>query len=223
VAAGLASGRDFPVRYALFVPAFSAAAAACAAGGLLAWMRGRRGTGEIVASPAALAAAWLLLAALAFAPTHLDNRLKRAYRAARAEGTLRGRMLAMNPASRFQAGWAGRLPAGARPLTFYRPERLLAFSAGFRPIVAVEDPGTAALFARERDPARLEEALAARGVTHVYFEAGAPVPPGFPLDPAPLAARLRERAPLWGEGGFEMYALESPRPGAAKPPARTRE
>jgi hypothetical protein len=210
LAAGLVFARNFPTRYALFIPAFTAAATACAAGGLLAWMRGGRGTGEILASPAALAIGWMLLVALALLPTHLDNRLKHAFRTAWQEGTLRERMLALSPASRFQAGWTGTLPPGARPLTFYRPERLIAFSAGFRPVVAIEDPEMAALFDREKDPVELEKALAARGITHVYFESRSQVPDGFPLDAAPLVARLRGRTPLWREGGFEMYVIETP-------------
>ncbi|MBI3128483.1 MAG: hypothetical protein HYZ11_12830 [Candidatus Tectomicrobia bacterium] len=223
LAAGLAFARNFPVRYALFIPAFTAAAAACAAGGLLAWMRTRRGTGELLASPIALGAGWMLLVALALAPTHLDNRLKRGFRAGWQEGRLRERMLAASPASRFQAGWAERLPAGAKLLTFYRPERLVAFTAGFRPAVAVEDPELAALVAREKDPARLERALAARGVTHVYFESRTLVPPGFPLDPAGLAGRLRGRPPLWREAGFEMHALEAVSSGVEKKPPGARE
>lgn len=212
-AGGLVFARNFPVRYALFIPAFSAVSAAAVAGGLTGWMRGRRGTGERLASPGALLGAWMLLVALALVPTHLDNRLKRALHASARGGSLWAGVLSASPASREQTGWTGRLPAGARPLTFYRPERLAAFSAGFRPAVAVEDPAAAALFARVKDPARLEEALAARGITHVYFESRSPVPPGFPLDPAPLVARLRGRPPLWREGGFEMYALRaSPRP-----------
>lgn len=77
-------------------------------------------------------------------------------------------------------------------------------------MVAIEDPELAALFAREKDPAGLESALAARGLTHLYFESATRVPAGFPLDPAPLATHLRRRTPLWREGGFEMYALEAP-------------
>ncbi|MEK6709911.1 MAG: hypothetical protein AABZ64_04960, partial [Nitrospinota bacterium] len=209
-AGGAVFARNFPVRYALFIPAFSAAAAACVAGGLIGWMRERRGTGELMASPGALTAAWVLLVGLALLPTHLDNRLKRAFRAAGRPGTLGERVLGASPASHFQASWKEKLPAGARPLTFYRPERLVALSAGVRPVVAVEDPEVAALFERQADPAALEKALAARGFTHVYFESQSPALPGFPLKTDPLVARLRERSPLWRSEGFEIHALAPP-------------
>ncbi len=113
----------------------------------------------------------------------------------------------MSPVSRFQSGWPGRLPRGARPLTFYLPERLFALSLGWRPVVAVEDPAIAPLFARGGEGAALEEALRARGITHVYFESRIPVPEKFPIQPQAFVEHLRRRAPLWRAEGFEMYAL----------------
>ncbi|MEE9275592.1 MAG: hypothetical protein V3V62_09830 [bacterium] len=198
---------DFPVRYALHISAFTAVCAACAAGGLLERMRSRRGTGRLLSSPRALPVAWALAVLLAVLPTHLDNRLKRGFRTAARASSLRGRALGMNAASRFQSGWPGRLPPGARPLTFYRPERLFALTGGWRPAVAIESPELARLFAGERRGEVLEARLAGLGFTHVYFESKGWVLPNFPFRPGGLVARLRGRAPLWKAHGFEIYAI----------------
>lgn len=198
----------FPTRYALFITAFAAACAACLAGALIDRLRARLESVGDFPTRRALPAAWILLFTLAALPTHLDNRLKRAFRTAGKTTILRERVYRMNPVSRFQAGWKGRLPEGARPMTFYRPERLFAVTRGWLPVVAVESPSLASLFLRESDGPEIERALFKRGITHVYF--GSPiVPPGFPLDARPLASHLRNRPPLWRESGIEMYALSS--------------
>ncbi len=201
----------FPSRYALFVSAFSAVCAAAVAGGLIERLRERigehNGTGRFFNSPRALPAAWVVLFALAVIPTHLDNRIKRALRTAQRTPVLHERILRMNPASRFQAGWPGRLPEGARPLTFYRSERLFAFTKGWRPAVAVESPELMTLFLRGLGGPEMEKALVQKGFTHIYFEWPPPRMPGFPIDIAPLTAHLRGRNPLFRAVGFEMYAI----------------
>jgi hypothetical protein len=200
--------RTFPVRYAVFIAALTAACAACLAGALIDRLRARLEGGGGFPARLALPVAWIVVFTLAVLPTHLDNRLKRAFRTAGKTAILRERVYRMSPVSRFQAGWSGLLPEGARPMTFYRPEKLFAVTRGWLPVVAIESPALTALFLRESDGPKVERALLKMGITHVYF--GSPlVPPGFPLDARPFASHLRKRPPLWRESGIEMYALSS--------------
>ena len=205
-AAAIFSG-TFPSRYALFISAFAAVCAACLAGGVLdrlrIWAAGKNTEIYSFVVPAA----WTLLFVLAVLPTHADNRLKRAFRTVAGTPDLRERVFRMNPLSRFQAGWPGRLPAGARPLTIYKPERLFAVSRGWFPVVAVESPELMGLFLRGGSGPDLEKELEGRGFTHVYFASVHPGPPGIPASADALIASLRKSSPLWRESGFEMYAL----------------
>jgi hypothetical protein len=202
-AAAIFSG-TFPSRYALFISAFAAVCAACLAGGIIGRLR-EWGAGKNSGfSSFVVPAAWALLFVLAAAPTHADNRLKRAYRTAVGTPDLRERVFRMNPLSRFQAGWPGRLPAGARPLTIYKPERLFAVSKGWFPVVAVESPELMRLLLRGGN---LEKELESRGFTHVYFAAKHSGPQGVPASADALISSLRKSPPLWREGGYEMYAL----------------
>lgn len=206
VAAAVFSGK-FPSRYALFISAFSAACAASIAGGLIARLHAKEGVGRLLAHRAALPVAWAVLFALAVVPTHLDNRLKRAYRTVSRTTNLKERMLTMNPASRFQASWPGRLPPGARPVTFYRSERLIASTLGWRPYVVVETPPLMKFFLGGPSGPEAEKELLKRGFTHFYFESPPPSLPGFPIDIGPLTTLLEKRRPLWRSGGFVIYAL----------------
>ena len=144
---------------------------------------------------------------LAVLPTHADNRLKRAFRTVAGTPDLRERVFRMNPLSRFQAGWSDRLPAGARPLTIYKPERLFAVSKGWFPVVAVESPELRGLFLRGGSGPDLEKELKGRGFTHIYFASVHPDLPGIPAAADALIASLRKSSPLWRESGFEIYAL----------------
>ncbi|MDP6367770.1 MAG: hypothetical protein QF787_16790, partial [Nitrospinota bacterium] len=207
VSAAVFSG-TFPTRYALFIAAFAAACAAALAGGIIGQIRARREEDGFIGSPRVLPAAWFALFVLAALPTHLDNRLKRAFRTAWRTPSMRARIFRMNPATRFQARWPGRLPDEARPLTFYRPERLFAVSEGWRPVIAAESPEMMRLFRRGPSGVVVERELRRRGITHVYFEWPPPQMPNFPFDPGPLTAHLRRRAPLLRVAGYEMYSLK---------------
>lgn len=209
VATVVFSGK-FPSRYALFVSALSAVCAAAIAGGLIARMHQKEGVGRLLSHRAAVPAALIVLVAMAVIPTHLDNRLKRAFRTVSRSPSLGERMLAMNPTSRFQAGWPGRLPPGARPITFYRSERLIASTLGWRPHVVVETPPLMKFFLGGPSGAEAEKELLKRGFTHFYHESPPPSLPGFPIEIGPLTRRLEGREPLWRSGGFVIYALGPP-------------
>ncbi|MFP6871790.1 MAG: hypothetical protein VCE91_21110 [Nitrospinota bacterium] len=200
--------KTFPIRFAVFIAALAAACAACLAGALIDRLRTRLEGGGGFPVRHALPAAWIALFILAVVPTHLDNRLKRAFRTAGETTALRERMYRMSPVSHFQAGWRGRLPEGARPMTFYRPEKLFAVTRGWLPAVAIESPALTNLFLRRLGGPEMERALLRKGITHVNYES-LPVPTGFPLDVEPLASHLRNRPPLWREDGIEIYALFS--------------
>lgn len=199
----------FFIRYGIYIIALAAACAASIAGGAMRFFEERRTGWGPPNSPYLLPAAWTMVFVLAILPAHLDNRLKRAVRTASAERDFRERTFRMSPASGFQARWAGHLPEGARPLTFYRPEKLFAVSKGWFPTTVIESPEMARLFARRLSGPELERALAGRGITHVYFESRTPVPAKFPLRPDELVAHLRGRPPVMRADGFEMYALRS--------------
>ncbi len=198
---------DFPLRYALFISAFTAVCAACMAGGMIDRIKRREGTGRLYASPWVLPAAWGLVFIIALLPVHLDNRLKRALKTATRTPVLADRFFRMSPISRFQGRWYGRIPPDARPLTFHRPEVFLALTRGWFPVVAIKSPDVARLFTQNLSGAGLEKALVRRGITHVYFETKMPVPSDYPLQPLGFVAYLRGRSPVMRADGFEMYAL----------------
>ena len=116
-------------------------------------------------------------------------------------------MLAMNPTARFQAGWPGRLPPDARPITFYRSERLTASTLGWRPHVLIEAPPLMKFFLGGPSGAEAEKELLKRRFTHFYFESSPPSLPGFPIDTGPLTKHLEEREPLWRSEGLVIYTL----------------
>ncbi|MBT3351282.1 MAG: hypothetical protein HOJ95_07230 [Nitrospinaceae bacterium] len=206
VATVVFSGK-FPSRYALFISALSAVCAAAIAGGLIARILNKEGVGRLLTHRAAVPVAWSLLVALAVIPTHLDNRLKRAFRTVSRSPGLEARMLAMNPTARFQAGWPGRLPPDARPITFYRSERLTASTLGWRPHVLIEAPPLMKFFLGGPSGAEAEKELLKRRFTHFYFESSPPSLPGFPIDTGPLTKHLEEREPLWRSEGLVIYTL----------------
>jgi hypothetical protein len=196
---------NFAGRYILFLPAFQAVCTACIAGGLIDrfLVRGGRQT----FSRYGLAAAWMMMFLLGVGKTHLDNRLKRAIKIAHRNPGLGERILQMSPASRFQVSWRGRLAASARPMTFYRPERLYALSGGWNPVVAFQSPSFVQLFTQEKSGAQVEESLAKKGITHFYFETN-PEEIEFSAYYERLVAHLRLRGPLWRMAGYEMYAIK---------------
>jgi hypothetical protein len=195
---------DFPLRYALFISAFAAVCAACMTGGIIEWIKSIR---RFTSPPWVLPATWAVVFVLAVMPTHLDNRIKRAFKTATRTPVLADRFFRMSPTSRFQSRWPGQIPLEAKPLTFYRSEFFLALTRGWFPIIAIESPEMAHLFMQNLSGPDLENALAKRGITHIYFETKTPVPLDFPLQPSALIERLRNRSPMMTSDGFEMYHI----------------